>query len=335
MTGGQNDGAARPAVGHNRGHVKRIMGARAAPAARVVGGGAEVDGGRGSSGASGAIGGTLRVAAAVAALGTLGPVAGLGYQAGLTPPVFSGLRAGIGAGMLGLLIAGGRLPSVRFSTLGHRERMLPTVAIVANAGAARSPAGSCAPRRTARDAGAEMPGTDPGSPVQGRSSGMKAIVVYESFWGNTADIARAIAEGIGPDARALSTAEATATVVADADLIVAGAPVIGFQLPSETMRESLRSEAKAPRPADLSAPSMRSWLDALPAGQGRSAAFETRISWSPGGAAGAITKGLARAGYPEVAKAGKFVVKGRYGPLKDGEIQRALAWGAEIARAMR
>ena len=37
---------------------------------------------------------------------------------------------------------------------------------------------------------------------------MKAIVVYESLWGNTAAIARAIAEGIGPEARALSTSPA-------------------------------------------------------------------------------------------------------------------------------
>ena len=28
---------------------------------------------------------------------------------------------------------------------------------------------------------------------------MKAIVVYESYWGNTAAVARAIAEGIGPE----------------------------------------------------------------------------------------------------------------------------------------
>jgi flavodoxin len=33
---------------------------------------------------------------------------------------------------------------------------------------------------------------------------MKAIVVYESLWGNTTAIASAIAEGIGPEARALS-----------------------------------------------------------------------------------------------------------------------------------
>jgi len=77
-------------------------------------------------------GGTLRVAAAAAALGTLGPVAGIAYQAGLTPPVFSALRAGIGAGILGLLIATGRQPSVRLSTLEPRERALLTVAIVAN-----------------------------------------------------------------------------------------------------------------------------------------------------------------------------------------------------------
>jgi len=30
---------------------------------------------------------------------------------------------------------------------------------------------------------------------------MKAVVVYESFWGNTAAIARSIAEGIGSGAR--------------------------------------------------------------------------------------------------------------------------------------
>ena len=45
---------------------------------------------------------------------------------------------------------------------------------------------------------------------------MKTVVVYESLWGNTARIARAVAEGIGPEARALSTAEATHAAVAGA-----------------------------------------------------------------------------------------------------------------------
>ncbi len=38
-------------------------------------------------------------------------------------------------------------------------------------------------------------------------TGPRAIVVYESHWGNTAAIARAIAEGLGPETRALWTAE--------------------------------------------------------------------------------------------------------------------------------
>lgn len=164
---------------------------------------------------------------------------------------------------------------------------------------------------------------------------MKAVVVYESLWGNTAAIARAIAEGIGPDARALSTGDATEAVIADADLIVAGAPVIGFRLPSDqARRDILKTELRAPAPPDLSHPSMRSWLAALPHGHGQSAAFETRIWWSPGGATGAIERGLQEAGYAPVAKAQRFVVQDKYGPLRDGELEHARRWGAELARAM-
>ena len=107
---------------------------------------------------------------------------------------------------------------------------------------------------------------------------MKAIVVYESHWGNTAAIARAIAEGLGPEARALSTAEATGEAVAGADLIVAGAPLLGFSLPTESMLKGLASNAgRDPTPPDLSHPSMRSWIDALNAGNGRAAVFDAHL----------------------------------------------------------
>ena len=58
---------------------------------------------------------------------------------------------------------------------------------------------------------------------------MKAVVVYESLWGNTAAIARAIAAGLGPEAKALSTAEATPDILAGAVLgaIVA---LVGLQM---------------------------------------------------------------------------------------------------------
>jgi len=164
---------------------------------------------------------------------------------------------------------------------------------------------------------------------------IKAYVVYESLWGNTAAIARAIAEGFGPEAQALTTDEASPEVVATADLVVAGSPVLAFNLPTDSIRDSVaRSEVDAPTPPDLSHPSMRSWLESLPRGHARCAAFETRIWWSPRGATGAIEDRLERTGYLPIAKAAKFVVKGKYGPLRDGELERARKWGRTLAHAM-
>lgn len=162
---------------------------------------------------------------------------------------------------------------------------------------------------------------------------MNAIVVYESLWGNTAAIARAIAEGLGPNARALSTAEAGPEAVAGADWIVAGSPLFAFRLPTDDIRETIRKKAATfATPPDLSHPSLRRWLESLPPGAGRSAAFETRIWWSPGGATGAILKSLKSAGYAPAARGKRFRVTGMTGPLKPGEIDRARAWGAHLAR---
>ena len=164
---------------------------------------------------------------------------------------------------------------------------------------------------------------------------MKAVVVYESLWGNTAAIARAIAEGIGQGTRAVTTDAAPPEAIADADLIVAGAPVLAFSLPTDAMRDSVASsEVGAPTPPDLTHPSLRSWLDSLPAGAGTCAAFETRIWWSPRGATGDIEKRLQRAGRRIVSKSHKFVVKDKYGPLRDGEVERARQWGVELAQAI-
>ena len=159
---------------------------------------------------------------------------------------------------------------------------------------------------------------------------MKAVVVYESFWGNTAAIAREIAAGIGPDTLVLHTDEAPPAIVRDADLIVAGAPVVGFNLATERMLASVAQD-DSPTPPDVEHPSLRSWLDALPPGRGASASFETRIWWSPRGATGEIEKRLERAGYAPIADGQKFVVKGKYGPLREGELERARAWGRELA----
>lgn len=77
-------------------------------------------------------GGVVRVLVAAAALGTLGPVSGLAYGEGVEPATFSALRAGIGAGLLGLLLVAGRQPSVRLLSLPIRQRGMLLLAVAVN-----------------------------------------------------------------------------------------------------------------------------------------------------------------------------------------------------------
>lgn len=161
---------------------------------------------------------------------------------------------------------------------------------------------------------------------------MKAIVVYESHWGNTASIARAIADGLGGEAAALTTSEASAAALDGIDLIVAGAPILGFSLPTKDMINSLSGPQYRSKPPDLSHPAMREWLDGLPHRSIRVAAFETRIWWSPGSAAKTILGELEKFGYKPVGSPEKFIVKDKYGPLKEGELERAKKWGEELAK---
>jgi hypothetical protein len=168
---------------------------------------------------------------------------------------------------------------------------------------------------------------------------MKAVVVYESLWGNTAAVAVAIADGLGEGACAISTGDATAEAIADADLVVAGAPLLGFSLPTDRMIDGIRkSPGVGAPPPDLSHPLMRTWLAGPATELGRArrplaAAFETAIWWSPGSSAKTILKELETAGYRPLAKGRRFVVSAKYGPLRDGEIVAAREWGAELARS--
>ncbi len=170
---------------------------------------------------------------------------------------------------------------------------------------------------------------------------MKAIVVYESYWGNTAAAARAVAEGLGEGARALSTSEASAEAMAGVKLVVAGSPIIAFGLPSEKTRRDMgaRPDKKAPRPPDLSQAPLRSWLETLPdadpESRARCAAFETGFKLSPGGSATPILKMLTGKGYTPIAKKQRFLVQTSYGPLKEGELERAKAWGAALAQVAK
>ena len=88
--------------------------------------------------------------------------------------------------------------------------------------------------------------------------------------------------------QALSTAEALREAIADADFIVAGAPVHTLSFLTDKPREWARTGVLGPGgvPPDLSHLKMRTWLEELAKGHGRSAAFDTRVdTWYGRGAA--------------------------------------------------
>jgi hypothetical protein len=173
---------------------------------------------------------------------------------------------------------------------------------------------------------------------------VKAVVVYQSLWGSTAAVARAIAEGLGEGAVALSTTDATSKALAGADLIVAGAPIHALNLPTA---DSVKQAAAKPAgdnaiAADTSHTLMRDWLDALPAGSTRCAAFDTRVRGPLGHGGGSrIQRGMEKAGYVPLGKARGFCVALRpdqvtsaEGMLVPGELERARLWGREMAKAL-
>ena len=72
----------------------------------------------------------------------------------------------------------------------------------------------------------------------------RALVVYESMFGNTEAIAHAIAEGLSLQlAVELVEVSAAPTTLRDVDLLVAGGPTHAFGLSRRSTRESAREQA--------------------------------------------------------------------------------------------
>lgn len=171
---------------------------------------------------------------------------------------------------------------------------------------------------------------------------MKALVVYESMYGNTRDVAEAVARGlaaVGGEAAEVEVREvghADAVPPAGLDLLVVGGPTHAFSM----TRASTRADA-AGKPHDGEIVSggigIREWIDALPAPDRAVAAatFDTRVRHPrlPGSAAKAAAKALVHHGYRRAADPMTFDVDGTTGPLLPGELERAEAWGASLVAA--
>ncbi len=144
---------------------------------------------------------------------------------------------------------------------------------------------------------------------------MKALVIYDSLYGNTEKIAQAIASALGKESKAVVVGQAKPTDIADYTYIVIGSPTQGGR----------------PTPAILSF--IHGLTPEMLSGK-RFAAFDTRLKgWSKifGYAAPRIEGAIkAKRGNCTAQPQGFFVKKAK-GPLLEGELERAATWAKAIA----
>ncbi|WP_406306472.1 flavodoxin domain-containing protein [Streptomyces sp. NBC_00885] len=183
---------------------------------------------------------------------------------------------------------------------------------------------------------------------------MRVVIVYESLFGNTRQVAEAIGEGVResrPDAEinCLRVAEAVPERVGPADLLVVGGPTHMRGMTSGLSRKmGLKAEKNEKKEGEKKAdaqetrhepeegaegPGLRDWFHALPkTGKGpHAAAFDTRADFRmAGGAAPAIARRLKGHGYQLAAEPEGFIIEDAEGPLREGELDRARAWGAAL-----
>ena len=164
---------------------------------------------------------------------------------------------------------------------------------------------------------------------------MRAIVVYESIWGNTGQLAREVAAGLGAERiDVVDAASAPATLEADVDLLVVGGPTHAFSMSTASTRESAKQQGADQIPAR----GIREWIEELssPGHAVPVATFDTRVVTPrlPGSAAKKAMKRLVALGFRPLAKPETFGVHGYSGPVADGELDRARQWGTELAELL-
>jgi flavodoxin len=170
---------------------------------------------------------------------------------------------------------------------------------------------------------------------------MRALVVYESMYGNTHVVAEHIADGLRAvfDVDVVPVGEATPERVAAAALVVAGGPTHAHGLSrSSTRRAAVDAAHKEGSDLELDAdamgPGLRDWFSDLGGHGTAAAAFDTRFDMSAaltGRAGRGIERRFRSKGFHVVAGAESFFIDKR-NHLLDGQDRRAKEWGETLAR---
>ncbi|MCU1580669.1 MAG: hypothetical protein QOD27_1537 [Microbacteriaceae bacterium] len=171
---------------------------------------------------------------------------------------------------------------------------------------------------------------------------MKALVVYESMFGNTRRVAESIAIGMSEyaDVTVLNINRVNPDKLVDLDLLVVGAPTHAHTISTSASRKE--AERQSTQPArrlrlerDASGMGVREWIESIPAATGLCAAFDTRadvLKLLSGAASTTIDKRLRRKGLRAVMDPESFLVSIQ-GELNPDESTHAQEWGATVARA--
>jgi len=172
---------------------------------------------------------------------------------------------------------------------------------------------------------------------------MRAVVVYESMFGNTHAIADAIGQGLEPldGVVVVPVVEAGRERLVHADLLVVGGPTHFHGMSRTSTRKWAASTAQKPKndlvlDRDAHGPGLRDWLRSLGDGRTKVAAFDTRFKGPAvlrGRASRAISRELRSHGFEMVVKPESFFVtlQNHLGP---GEEARAREWGERLAASV-
>jgi flavodoxin len=162
---------------------------------------------------------------------------------------------------------------------------------------------------------------------------MKAVIIYDSLYGNTEKVAFAIGDGLGGglgalgSVRVLPVGEGLADQLSGWDLLVVGGPTHGSH-PSPPMREFLdRIPNGALTGAQVAAFDTRTDMETLTGALRLFGKFLNRLGY----AAPKISSDLATKGGQVILPPEGFIVEDKEGPLRAGELERAVSWGRQIA----
>jgi hypothetical protein len=172
---------------------------------------------------------------------------------------------------------------------------------------------------------------------------MRAVVVYESMYGNTHLVADAIGTGLETafDVWVVPVSEADPAILDGAGLVVVGGPTHVHGMSREATRKAAVEAAdKSASPLklepDAAGPGLREWFGSLGHYPVKAAAFDTRMH-APAALTGRASKGVARLlhahGFEVIAEPESFLVT-KQDRLEPHEITRAREWGTKLAASI-